>query len=211
MESKERILEAAVRVFAEAGTRGATTRRIAEEAGVNEVTLFRHFGSKDRLLREALCHAAGQAPAAPLPREPADPERELVVWADRHLRHLLASRSLIRTSMGEFEEHAYVRSAACDAPRRVGSELVGYLQRLRERGMMRPDCNEHAAAALLMGAIFSDAMGRDMTPERYPYPPEEAATLYVRLFLRAVGASSAADGAMPSGAAADDLHMGTQS
>lgn len=209
MESKERILEAAVRVFAESGTRGATTRRIAEEAGVNEVTLFRHFGSKDRLLREALCHAAGHASSAPLPEVPEDPERELALWADGHLRHLTANRSLIRTSMGEFEEHPYVRSAASDAPRRVGSELTGYLQRLRERGVVRSDCDLHAAAALLMGAIFSDAMGRDMTPERFPFPLEDAARLYVGLFLRAVGAPAGPEGAAP--VREDDHHTGNRS
>ena len=46
MELRDRILEAAALVYAETGFRGATTRRIAERAGVNEITLFRHFGSK---------------------------------------------------------------------------------------------------------------------------------------------------------------------
>ena len=47
MDVREQLLEAAVKVFAIAGFRGATTRRIAQEAGVNEVTLFRQFGSKE--------------------------------------------------------------------------------------------------------------------------------------------------------------------
>jgi len=50
MESRERILAAAARVYAEHGFRGATTRRIAEEAGVNEITIFRQFGSKAALI-----------------------------------------------------------------------------------------------------------------------------------------------------------------
>jgi AcrR family transcriptional regulator len=53
-EVREQLLQAALRVYAVAGVRGATTRRIAHEAGVNEVTLLRHFGSKDTLLQEAL-------------------------------------------------------------------------------------------------------------------------------------------------------------
>ena len=53
-DSRDRIIRAAVDVFAEAGYRGATTRRIAQQAGVNEVTLFRHFGSKEELIEEAL-------------------------------------------------------------------------------------------------------------------------------------------------------------
>jgi hypothetical protein len=58
MEARERLMEAALRVFQEAGSRGATTRKIAAEAGVNEITLFRHFGSKGALMAEAIACAA---------------------------------------------------------------------------------------------------------------------------------------------------------
>src|SRR6185437_17057975 len=47
MDIRERLLGAAAQVYAEAGYRGATTRRIAHEAGVSEITLFRQFGSKE--------------------------------------------------------------------------------------------------------------------------------------------------------------------
>ncbi|HGY10053.1 MAG TPA: TetR/AcrR family transcriptional regulator, partial [Oceanithermus profundus] len=53
----ERLLEAALELLAERGYRGATTRAIAERAGVAEVTLFRRFGSKARLLAEAVRRA----------------------------------------------------------------------------------------------------------------------------------------------------------
>ncbi len=53
MESaKERILAAAFALFAERGFDGTTTRSIAERAEVNEVTIFRTFGSKKDLFRQ---------------------------------------------------------------------------------------------------------------------------------------------------------------
>jgi len=45
-----RILTAAREIFALKGPHGTTTREIAERAGVNEATLFRHFGNKRALL-----------------------------------------------------------------------------------------------------------------------------------------------------------------
>jgi AcrR family transcriptional regulator len=54
MSTEQRILDAALKVFASEGYTGATTRRIAEEANVAEVTLFRKFQSKENLLREVL-------------------------------------------------------------------------------------------------------------------------------------------------------------
>ena len=49
-ETRERILVATREVIGRKGKRGATTREIAEVAGVNEATLFRHFGTKESLL-----------------------------------------------------------------------------------------------------------------------------------------------------------------
>jgi AcrR family transcriptional regulator len=46
--TRQRIL-AALAVFAEKGDRAATTREIAARAGVAELTLFRHFSSKQGL------------------------------------------------------------------------------------------------------------------------------------------------------------------
>ena len=45
-ETRERIFSAAREIFALKGPHGTTTREIADRAGVNEATLFRHFGNK---------------------------------------------------------------------------------------------------------------------------------------------------------------------
>ncbi len=48
------MFEAALSVLADRGYAGATTRRIAEAAGINEVTLFRRFGDKRQLILAAI-------------------------------------------------------------------------------------------------------------------------------------------------------------
>src|ERR1700712_6116794 len=88
MVSRERILEAAARVYAKHGFKGATTRLIAAEAGVNEVTLFRTFGSKGALLEAVLEQRDILNEVAPLPDTPQDPEEELTVWIAEHLEWL---------------------------------------------------------------------------------------------------------------------------
>ena len=64
MATRQSLLDVTAKLYAEHGWLGTTTRRIAEAAGVNEVTLFRQFGSKEGLLLEAITlaardHAAG--------------------------------------------------------------------------------------------------------------------------------------------------------
>lgn len=52
--TREKILEAARETFIKKGYKGATTRKIAQKAGVSEVTLFRKFKTKSSLLKEIL-------------------------------------------------------------------------------------------------------------------------------------------------------------
>ncbi len=53
-EARRLLLDAARELFARQDYRATTTREIAEAAGVTEYLLFRHFGSKAGLFREAL-------------------------------------------------------------------------------------------------------------------------------------------------------------
>jgi len=53
-ETEQKILDAALKVFAKEGYKGATTRSIADEAGFNELTLFRKFKNKENLYNTVL-------------------------------------------------------------------------------------------------------------------------------------------------------------
>jgi AcrR family transcriptional regulator len=62
-DRRQQILEVAAGMFARKGYEGTTTREIAEEAGVTEALLFRHFPTKENLywtLIEELCNARGK-------------------------------------------------------------------------------------------------------------------------------------------------------
>lgn len=190
MDVREALLGATLELFAAVGSRGATTRRIAEAAGVNEVTLFRQFGSKEALIREALQWAASRAQPPPLPETPHDVEAELTEWCRAHHLHLHRNRALIRKSMGEHEEHPDRAASVCRVPVRTGQELHAYLVELQRRGLATDDWDAHAATAMLMGALFADAVGRDVMPARYPYALRDAAARYVKLFVRAIAATS---------------------
>jgi AcrR family transcriptional regulator len=187
MSVRDQLLEAAARLYAEAGYRGATTRRIAIQAGVNEITLFRHFGSKDALIREAIARAGSSIESQALPDPPRDPSRELKEWAKAHIGALRKRRSLIRTCMGEIEEHPGIFSAEDSPTAAAARSLCQYLRRLRETGQAKAQFEEVAASTMLMGVLFADAMGRDVMPDLYRNDPDQAIDEYVRLFLRSVG------------------------
>ncbi len=186
LPTRDHILDAAARVFAEHGFRGSTTRRIAEQASVNEVTLFRLFGSKDALLGEAIRTRVYERDEFVLPDEPGDAQAELTSWATAEYEHMLTHRSSIRQGMSELVERPELCKCMAQGPRGGYSRLRLYLTRLVETGKAAKDANPLHAAALLLGALFADAMGRDMMPEVLP-AARQAPAVYVALALRAIG------------------------
>ena len=189
MISRERILEAAARVYAKHGFRGATTRLIAAEAGVNEVTLFRTFGSKGALLEAVLEENDTGDDVSPLPDPPVDPERELTEWVQTHLERIRSLRPMLIHAISEYEERPEVADFACRGRIDVHRHIADYVTRLRDFGRADPEADVSAAVTMLISAVMSDAMGRPMAPHTFP-PLDEAPSRYVRCFLRAIGASS---------------------
>jgi AcrR family transcriptional regulator len=53
LSNNDKLLLAAIDLIAEKGYNGTSTQEIANEAGLSEKTLFRHFGSKQNLLEMA--------------------------------------------------------------------------------------------------------------------------------------------------------------
>ena len=53
-ETKRKILDAALKIFAKEGYNSATTRSIANQSGFSEITLFRKFETKEKLFKEAM-------------------------------------------------------------------------------------------------------------------------------------------------------------
>ncbi|MBD2111224.1 MULTISPECIES: TetR/AcrR family transcriptional regulator [Cyanophyceae] len=55
--ARQRLVDAAFQLFSSQGVSATTTRQVADLAGVNEVTLFRQFGSKHSLLAAVMTEA----------------------------------------------------------------------------------------------------------------------------------------------------------
>jgi AcrR family transcriptional regulator len=187
MPLREKILDAATELYAETGFRGATTRQIAQRAGVNEVTVFRHFGSKTALLHEAIRCACARGEQNLLPERPGNVAAELSRWALRTWEGLWRRRAVIRTALGDSEAHPELYPKDDSATACAGRELASYLERLRVSGRTVVPFEISAATALLMGALFSDAMSRDILPQLYRRKPPQAIAEYVTLFLRGIG------------------------
>src|SRR5689334_11862912 len=80
---RARILAAAGELFYRHGIRAVGVDSIAEAAGTNKMTLYRHFDSKDELVAEYLRHEAGKADASwetLAAKYPGDPLAQFRAW-----------------------------------------------------------------------------------------------------------------------------------
>ncbi|MEO5588395.1 MAG: helix-turn-helix domain-containing protein [Gemmatimonadaceae bacterium] len=198
MDTRTTILKAAVEVFSRHGFRGSTTRRIAEAAAVNEVTIFRYFGSKEALLREAIHAPDSGAFSKLLPRDPVNPEKELAGWGAAMVKHLHERKSMIRKCMGEIEERPELSVRAAQTPIRATNELCAYFRRLTELGFTTADFEPTVASSMLIASLFHDAMSREMMPDIFPKPASRAPACYARFVLRAIGMTLQSEKAAPS-------------
>jgi AcrR family transcriptional regulator len=202
-EIRNRILAAAARVYAQYGFRGATTRLIATEAGVNEVTLFRTFGSKAELLQAMLQSQVTGREAPVLPEDVSDPAAALARWCEQIMEYIRSHAHFIRKTIAEAEERPDAACVACEGPSMAGVSLALYVERLKQAGLADADSDTETAVSMFMSAMFGDALYREVMPKAFPQPLEAAADRYVNVFLRAVGlhASSLPDRSRPARAA----------
>jgi outer membrane protein len=185
--TRDHILDAAARLYGEHGFRGTTTRRIAQEADVNEVTLFRLFGSKTALLLEALRVHGVQPNVCDLPEVPVDPLAELTEWCTHKRKAISSMRSIIRKAMSEFEENPDMPRCITQGASMTYTSLREYLTRLHDAGFTTSKEDIVAASSMLISSIFHDAIARDMMVHAFPQPSSAAPGIYARQCLRSLG------------------------
>src|ERR1051325_2102643 len=92
MPPRERILAASGDLFYRLGIRAVGVEAIAEAAGTNKMTLYRHFSSKDELVAEylrRLAAGAGKFWDELAAAHPDDPRAQLTGWLQAMEAHLL--------------------------------------------------------------------------------------------------------------------------
>lgn len=156
-ETRLRLLDAAVAVIAEGGWAAATTRVVADRAGVNNALVHYHFGSVDALRRAAVTHALERELAGPI---------TAVLQADNVLDGIVAAAAGLAaegtgTPSQRVMTEALVQSLRDPALRTdQARELSAFRQALaarlaenKEAGLLRSDIEPEAMAAVFTALI----------------------------------------------------------
>jgi AcrR family transcriptional regulator len=187
-ETRERILTAAREVIGRKGKRGATTREIAEVAGVNEATIFRHFGTKEALLVACAQHFSGYSLLADVAAGlTGDLSEDLLALAQLMFARFEALGDMIRWSLVEQEyEKDIFADTAWQPQLAILAVLTQFMQRRVGAGDLSGDPQK--LAMVFLGLVFMHALGRKKFPESLLHrgEPEEALRYYVDVFLNGV-------------------------
>jgi AcrR family transcriptional regulator len=182
--TRERLLGAARSVFAGKGYQAATTREIAARAGVAELTLFRHFTSKQGLFEALLeqvqpLHALEELMVRPGERPPVE---ELTAIGRRLVEFAAQNGELMRLLLWEARAQPELAARAAQFLPRVRAWLARYLE---DAAALHgwPARHWYTCAQAYLGMIFSYAMTCMLLPDPRLAPPEEAVPLFVRIFV----------------------------
>jgi len=198
-ERRGQILRAAMDCFAARGFRGTTTRDIAARVGLTEAALYRHFPSKEALY------------AAIVEQKMAAPEwMEVVAEAaaagdDRAVFGGLA-HSLLRAAEDDpsflrillytaLEGHAQAAPFFATRVRRLREFLADYITRRTREGAFRA-VDPVLGARAFLGMVMDFVIVREVFQQReaYPQPREQAADVFVALFLDGIRTGGASRG-----------------
>ena len=163
---RDRIVATASDLFYRHGIRAVGVEAIAEAAGTNKMTLYRHFPSKDELVAEYLRQEAHKADAyweALEAAHPGDPLAQIRAWVKAMAAHVADCKergcALANAAVELPEKDHPARAVIEEFKRRQRSALI----RLgRSAGLAEPDMLADELYLILEGArVTAQSVGAD--------------------------------------------------
>jgi hypothetical protein len=118
-----------------------------------------------------------------------DPYAEVLAWGKFHFDNLRENQSLIRTTIGEIEEHPELVGPS-DPYALCYGQLAAYVGRLQGAGLAQRDLDPLCAAASFLNTILLNAIMRDVMAKIITNAPDQDLDQFVRHFLRGIGAQT---------------------
>ncbi|GIN59548.1 TetR family transcriptional regulator [Lederbergia ruris] len=138
LSTKDKIVEAMVELVHEKGYKGATTRELAQIAGVNEVTIFRIFGNKKGIVDAIIQKYALIDLIESIFQEKVvwDIEKDLKMLVREYQALLEQKRTVILLSLKETGQFADLDELLKRIPRKYTEIITDYFTKMIEKGKM---------------------------------------------------------------------------
>ena len=160
-ETSKKIMKVALKLFSEQGYYPTTTKQIAEEAGVNELTIFRHFGSKSNLFQVTTEYYVIDSKIDSILKdtEGLNFEEAMFIITNRIYKLLIQNTKLYKVQMKLSDnEKDFVK---LKLSRKVISILKDYFKELKENNKIKGEPEIMAVTLInsLLGAFTIEILG----------------------------------------------------
>jgi len=162
MKTKDKILESGLKLFSKHGYLGATTKEIAKNAGVAEITLFRYFVSKEKLFEEVINTYSFLPTLRGLLPEIAELSYEegLRVIAERFLNTLMERKDLLRIMHAEIHRYSVtIHRIYHSIIDEILKTLASYFAEMQKKGILRTFDTKLGARGRGRGAAWRSRSG----------------------------------------------------
>ena len=186
-DTRGKIIKAAADIFARDGYARATTRQIAAESGFTEMTLFRHFGSKQNLFAAVLDrYVIDQDASAALGGNlTGDYAQDMLVMGRYMMRIMLERRDAMHMMLCEAGHFPELRETLGQAPRKLREMIAAYLRKQIAAGVVKPR-NPDMMAQAFMGFFFSYTLAATFLDRALAIesPDDQLVAEFVDLFVQ---------------------------
>jgi AcrR family transcriptional regulator len=186
--TRERLLDAAAETFARDGIRGATTREIARKAEVNEVTLFRHFKSKEQLLRAVLQRGL-VSEVAMMDQHSSWKENlreSMEKYARHYYSHLEKKEGIARAFLAEAQIlPKSMQTMIAEVIRPIRERLVLILTDAQRAGVVRKEVNVECALDAFKNTLYAGMLRQGAYLPRN-YTVDTYISTVVDIFVRGI-------------------------
>ncbi|MBN2531649.1 MAG: TetR/AcrR family transcriptional regulator [Spirochaetales bacterium] len=184
-KTRQRIINEAIKLFSKLGYARTTTRKIAAGAGITEITLFRHFGSKENLFTSIIERFAAPLIIKSFVRKiRGDIRQDMIMFGTMLFDTIYERKEALLTMINESRHFPKLNTILRQNPRKLRTYLASYLNDQMDRGKIKRMHAEIAAQAFI-GMIFGYAISLGIFTEEVspPVTKEEIIESYVELFL----------------------------
>lgn len=166
----EQVFLVTLQTITERGYAGATTKQIAEAANMSEVTLFRKYGSKAELIKQAITAMAEQLNFESATQYTGDVSDDLRRVVEMYQDAAEEKGQFIYSIILEIQRYPEL-AEAIGTPVEMFSHIAQLIVRYQEEGVLKQEPPMQAMAGLL-GPLIATNMIRNAV-KGIPFPPPD--------------------------------------
>jgi AcrR family transcriptional regulator len=178
-EAHEKVLHAAIELFAERGIDAASMDAIAEVSGVSKATIYKYWANKDSVCLEALSYLFGADSKHPVP-DTGDLRADLVARLSHHPaedRRQVRERIMPHVMAYAAKNHAFGKAWRSQAMAPLITALTDWIRREQSRKQLSERIDLECAIAMLVGPLLFRNIFKREQGSRKVYAPNLEASI----------------------------------